>query len=267
MQLCFDWARRERCALRTMTCLEEIDVPGMQRAVVRLMIEHEDAEVIDADEKIVTLRISYRAALRWMRTNLKEYREFEGHASSFYRALAAWKRRGIIQTFGRGPTTIAAHFGRLAEWHATEEMRLQEAIRAWASVASCSKVLPAVPKCCPIKERKKEDPSFFLSEEKASGVPNLPPLPEIVFDAACTAARLREGLLVWWNDNDLPAAGFVAEDVVGALLAARAASARDPDSYVAGCLRRGVGRGWQAKAQALIKGPETRPYAPHGTGE
>ena len=280
MQLSFDWMRRERCAARTETSLAEIDVPDVQRAVIWLLLTHPDARVIDREEKVVALSITYQQAGDWLRSNVARWQTLRLGRSSVRRAVGVWERLGIMSTRGGRPTTLLVHFGRLGSWHQAEEEERQRSIEEWAKAQFVSCCVPKAQFVSPQNDRLSDVVSLSSEDNKephsithSGAVPNageLPPLPEEVFDEQLQGQSLLQAVHAWWVSEGLRDRGFDPRTVIGALLAARDRAQSNPQGFVRACLRGRVQRQYLEQATALMR-PHTsagqRPYSPHGLPE
>lgn len=233
MQLEFDWSRRERCADRAATSLRQINVSEQMIAVVYLLLTHENAQRIDTSDplrNVVSLRISYAAAGRWLQRNAERFQHLRHDRSNVRRAVEAWKREGICQTPPTATGTILIDFGRLMEWHAERDPDLIDFAESWPDGTTCDRAGQGGTTCNNASERKKEsymkqentNPSFSPPPRaRSQGLPTMPPR---FFDLgeAVSDRHVCRAFMTWFSEHGLGEAGFRPVNVLGAILATRA---------------------------------------------
>lgn len=237
MQLEFDWARRERCAQRNLESLSQVGVSTVQNAVVYLLQMHPDSRLIEPETKLTALQISHAAAARWLKHNCPLVRNLELDRSTVRRSVLDWVARGVAAIIER---RIVMCFVALSEWHSAREVDDEELVAAWQDVTGRDRAGPSVTASVSDGENSKKN----LSLNPSNLLSTLPPE---VWDAALLSeSKLYETLRNWWNDHG-HGVGFDANQVIGAILAARTGKA-SPIKYAVTCLEKGVNEDWILKA-------------------
>lgn len=265
-QSCFDWTRRERSADRTDNALIDLDVPGWERAVIWTLLTHPDAICTDVDRKLVCLRISVRAAAKYV-AGESRFGLSERAGGRFSTAAARWMERGILAARqDRRSTFYRVDFTALAAW-ARDQMETREAaLNQFAGAALC---------CAPLRGAA---PSMSEGENKiysinqstpavepagATSVPQdaprthkpplaVPTLPEEVWQRECSERQLYEALAAWWVREGLTDRGIDKAALIGAVLVCRLQPRSNPQRYVEVCLGRGVDENWLRNARAFL---------------
>lgn len=106
----------------------------------------------------------------------------------------------------------------------------------------------------------------FIEAESRARDPRLPELPADAWDQQLAGPKLYSLLRDWWAAGDVAARGWPADEVLGAILAARANAKRAHRRYAEQCLAGGVSDHWIQQARTL-RGQAKRlehysPYAP-----
>lgn len=269
-QSCFDWTRRERSADRTDNALADLDVPGWERAVIWTLLTHPEAICTDVDRKLVVLRISVRAAAKYV-AGEGRFGLSDRAGGRFSTAAARWMQRGILAARqDRRSTFYRVDFNALADWARHQMETRESALNQFAGAARCCAPLRAAAPSMSEGENKILSFNQSAPAGRAAVAPACPPsrpqdaprthepsatvptLPEEVWQRECSERQLYDALREWWVREGLTDRGIDKAALIGAVLVCRLQPRSNPQRYVEVCLGRGVDENWLRNARAFL---------------